>query len=231
MHAQRWLSLRVRLQRFDLRSYIRSRTTDSRRRAQVHRTAIWGLRVADKPRPHLAIAWWRPSRPVLLLAAFLSVLAAVLAQDASFLSPDVIRVGGKLACRCGGCRNTVGDCPMLRCSSADPLRHRIYTLKANGMSDNAVVDAIVRQEGIVALAAPPGEGLGPIVTWVTPALVLLIGFFVYSAFIRRHRKAPEPLTATDESLIERFRDQIDREIEDDNPERDIDSPGSTGARR
>ncbi len=153
-----------------------------------------------------------------LLLAFLSVLAVVAAQDASFLSPDVTRVGSKLACRCGGCRNTVGDCPMLRCSSADPLRHRIYNLKGKGMSDTAIVNAIVREEGIVALASPPGTGLGPIVTWVMPAIVLLIGFFIYSAFVRRHRKALEPLTATDESLIARFRDQIDREIGDDPPD-------------
>ncbi len=120
---------------------------------------------------------------------------------------------------------------MLRCSSADPLRHRIYNLKAKGMSDNAVVNAIVRDEGIVALASPPGEGLGPIVTWVMPAIVLLIGFFIYSAFVRRHRKAPEPLTAGDESLIERYRDQMDREIGDDIPGPDSDRPGSASARR
>ncbi len=117
---------------------------------------------------------------------------------------------------------------MMRCSSADPLRHRIYNLKAKGMSDNAVVNAIVREEGIVALASPPAEGFGPIVTWVMPALVLIIGFFIYSAFVRRHRKVPEPLTAVDESLIARFRDQIDREIENDTPDADPNRPGSAG---
>lgn len=157
-----------------------------------------------------------------LLIVFFSALAAVLiAQDASFLSPDVVRVGAKLACRCGGCRNTVGDCPMMRCSSADPLRHRIYTLKQKGMSDSAVVDTIVREEGIVALASPPAEGLGPLVTWVMPGLVLVIGFFIYWAFVKRHRKEPAPLTATDETLIERYRGQIDRELGEDEAE-----PGS-----
>ncbi len=166
-----------------------------------------------------------------LLIAFFAVLAALVAQDASFLSPDVVRVGSKLACRCGGCRNTVGDCPMLRCSSADPLRRRIYNSKAKGMSDSAIVNAIVSEEGIVALASPPGEGLGPIITWVMPAIILVIGFFIYSTFVRRHRKAPEPLTAADESLIERFRDQIDREIEDDTPGPDLNRPGPADARR
>ena len=154
-----------------------------------------------------------------LFIAFFTVLAAVLlAQDASYLSSDVVRVGSRLACRCGGCRNTVGDCPMLRCGSADPLRHRIYNQKAKGVSDSEIVNEIVREQGIVALASPPVAGLGPIVTWAMPGIVLIIGFFIYSAFVRRHRESSAPLTETDNSLIERFRSQMDRELdEDDSP--------------
>lgn len=151
-----------------------------------------------------------------LLLAFFAVLGALIAQDStSYLTSDVIRVGGKLACRCGGCRNTVGDCPMLRCSSADPMRHRIYSMKQKGLSDEAIVNDIVREEGIVALASPPAKGLGPIVTWIMPGIALLIGLWIWSAFVRRHRKAPEPLTPTDESLIARYRGQMERELEDD----------------
>lgn len=152
-----------------------------------------------------------------LVVAFLLGLAALVAQDASYLSSDVIRVGGKLACRCGGCRNTVGDCPMLRCSSADPLRHRIYNLKAKGTSDGDIVNEIVREQGIVALASPPGQGLGPILTWVMPGIVLAIGFLIYSVFVRRIRTRAEPLTAADESLIERYRSQMERELDEDGP--------------
>ncbi len=147
---------------------------------------------------------------------FFSVLAAVLAQDStSYLTGDVMRVGGRLACRCGGCRNTVGDCPMLRCSSADPLRHRIFSLKEKGMSDDSIVDSIVREQGIVALASPPAAGLGPIVTWVMPGVVLLIGLYIYSSFVRRNRKEPEVITATDQSLIDRFRGEMDHELGED----------------
>jgi cytochrome c-type biogenesis protein CcmH/NrfF len=171
--------------------------------------------------------WWglrlRPQRFNLkLLFAFFAALAIALAQDASFLSPDVIRVGAKLACRCGGCRNTVGDCPMIRCGSADPLRHRIYDMKSKGVSDGDIVNTIVREEGIVALASPPAAGLGPIITWVMPGLVLVLGFLVYSTFVRRYRKAPVPLTEVDEKLIERFRTQIDSEMEEGDGEPRLD---------
>lgn len=148
-----------------------------------------------------------------LLIAFFATLAALVAQDpTSYLTPDVMRVGDKLACRCGGCRNTVGNCPMLHCGSADPMRRRIYEMQRKGMSDGNIVNTIVREEGIVALAAPPAQGFGGVITWIMPGVALLIGFFVYSWYVRRNRKNPEPLSSTDQATIDRFRAQIDREL-------------------
>jgi cytochrome c-type biogenesis protein CcmH/NrfF len=148
-----------------------------------------------------------------LFVAFLIPLAALIAQDpTSYLTPNVLRVGDKLACRCGGCRNTVGNCPMLHCDSADPMRRRIYNMQAKGMSDSAIVSTIVREEGIVALASPPAKGLGPILTWIMPGIALLIGFWIYSLYVRRNRKDPEPLTAVDRAVIDRFHVQIEREL-------------------
>ena len=154
-----------------------------------------------------------------LVFSFFAVLAALVAQDpTSFLTPDVLRVGDRLACRCGGCRNTVGNCPMLHCSSADPLRRRIHQMKAQGASDDTIVSTIVREEGVVALAAPPADSFGGFITWVMPAVVLMMGFYVYSWYVRRNRKSPEPLTALDQANIERFRAQIERDFEE-TPER------------
>jgi cytochrome c-type biogenesis protein CcmH/NrfF len=150
-----------------------------------------------------------------VVVAFFALIAALIAQDAaSYMSPNVTRVGDKLACRCGGCRNTVGNCPMLRCDSADPMRRRIYQMQQKGMSDGAIIDTIVREEGIVALASPPGQGLGPVITWLMPAIALGAGFIIYYWFVRRNRKEPEPLTPVDQATIERFRNQIDRELDD-----------------
>jgi cytochrome c-type biogenesis protein CcmH/NrfF len=150
-----------------------------------------------------------------LLAAFFISLAAVVAQDpTSFMTPDVLRVGDKLACRCGGCRSTVASCPMLRCSSATPMRQRIYAMQQRGMSDGAILSTIVREDGVVALAAPPAEGLGGILTWTMPAIALAIGFLIYSWFVRRHRGPKKPLTAEDQAMIERYREQIERELGD-----------------
>lgn len=149
-----------------------------------------------------------------LAAAFLLAFSALIAQDpTSYLTQDVQRVGGRLACRCGGCRNTVANCPMLHCSFADPMRRRIYEMKARAMSDDDVVNTIVRQEGIVALASPPAQGFA-LLTWIMPPLALLIGFFIYSWYVRRNRREPEQLSPVDQAVIDRFHAQIERELDE-----------------
>lgn len=148
-----------------------------------------------------------------LVFAFVAVVGALIAQDpTSYLTPDVMRVGDHLACRCGGCRNTVGNCPMLRCGFADPMRQRIHQMKLTGMTDQEVVNTIVREEGAVALAVPPTDSFGGILSWVMPGVVLIIGFFIWSAYVRRNQKRPEVISAADQATIERYRTQIDNEL-------------------
>ncbi len=153
-----------------------------------------------------------------LVAIFGVTIAGLIAQDStSYLTPDVMRVGSRLACRCAGCRNTVGDCPMLKCGSADPMRHRIFNMQQKGMSDDAIVSQIVQQEGIVALASPPTQGLWPILSWVMPGIALLVGFFIYSSWVKRNKQEPLPMTDADKATLARFQSQIDKELEDETP--------------
>jgi cytochrome c-type biogenesis protein CcmH/NrfF len=153
-----------------------------------------------------------------LVAIFFLTIAGLIAQDStSYMTPDVTRVGQRLACRCNGCRNTVGNCPMLKCESADPMRHKIFAQKQKGMSDDAIVNQIVQEEGIVALATPPTEGFGPILTWVMPGIALLLGFLFYSWWVKRNQQTPAPLTDVDKATLDRFRSQIEKELEDETP--------------
>jgi|SRR5271163_1357842 len=147
-----------------------------------------------------------------LVAAFVLSLSFVVAQDpTSLMTSQVARVGSRLACRCGGCRNTVGDCPMIKCHSADPMRRRIHDMQAAGITDDQIVQTIVQEEGIVALASPPGTGWG-LLTWVMPGVALLLGFYIYTAWVRRNKAVPAAMTTKDKALLERFRDQIDQEL-------------------
>jgi cytochrome c-type biogenesis protein CcmH/NrfF len=103
---------------------------------------------------------------------------------------------------------------MLRCDSAYPMRRRIFAMKQAAMSDDAIVNRIVREEGVVALSSPPAGSIGGLITWTMPAVALLIGFLIYSFYVRRNRKQPEPLSSFDRAVIDRFQDQIDRELDD-----------------
>jgi cytochrome c-type biogenesis protein CcmH/NrfF len=87
-------------------------------------------------------------------------------------------------------------------------------MQQRGMSDEAIIQTIVREDGMVALAAPPLEGLGGILTWTMPAIALALGFLAYSWYVRRHSKPFAPLTAEDQAMIDRFRAQMDRELDE-----------------
>ncbi len=87
-------------------------------------------------------------------------------------------------------------------------------MKKQGQSDDQIVNTFVREDGIVTLASPPGQGLGPIVTWIGPGFALFLGFGVYSWFVRRNRKEPEKLMPEEQAVLDRFQAQIDRELDD-----------------
>jgi cytochrome c-type biogenesis protein CcmH len=150
----------------------------------------------------------------LAVALYFVVIAVGVAQEiTNYLTPGVARVGAKLACRCGGCKESIGQCPMIRCESADPMRRRIYDMQAKGVSDDAIVKTIVNEQGTVALA-----GQQPLawIAWLMPPIALLIGFGIYSSWVKRNR-TPQPakLTADEEATLERFHKQIDREVSDE----------------
>lgn len=103
---------------------------------------------------------------------------------------------------------------MLHCHSADPLRRRIAEMLGAGMTDAQVVNKIVESDGVVALAAPPTVGWG-LFTWIMPAVALLIGFFVYSRWVRRNRPQPVAVSEADRALLEKYRAQIERDFGED----------------
>lgn len=107
---------------------------------------------------------------------------------------------------------------MLHCHSADPKRQRIHEMKQAGMSDDAIVNTFVREEGVVALSSPPSGSIGGLITWIMPGVALLIGFLLYMRYVRGNQQAPAPLSPADLAAMERFRAQIDRDLEEDRAE-------------
>lgn len=125
------------------------------------------------------------------------------------LTPGVRRVGDKLACKCGTCNNTVGNCPMLQCHYANPARQRIQKAQTEGQSDEVIVAAFVKDNGLSALSAPPTEGFS-LVGWLMPFAALAAGVGLVWLYITRFRK---PATAAPAPPAdEQYRRRIEQEL-------------------
>lgn len=149
-----------------------------------------------------------------LLAVVLT--AAALAQSSSaLLTPEIRRVGGRLACLCGTCNNTVGDCPMLECHYTKPMRERIAAMQKLGMNDEEIVQATVKEKGYQALAAPPEEGFH-LLAWIMPWVAVSLGLVVIWLFIRslNRRKVAVANAAPelDPEVLKRYRDNIEKDL-------------------
>jgi len=141
----------------------------------------------------------------------LIVAAACLAQSASQLQTDAVkRIGGRLACLCGTCKNTVADCAMIECHFSKPAKMRIVALAAAGKSDSAIIDEFVKEYGNQIFAAPPAEGFN-LLAWVMPWVAIAAGLAVIWMFIRRFRR-PAPAGPSDPALLARYQERIDKDL-------------------
>jgi cytochrome c-type biogenesis protein CcmH len=146
----------------------------------------------------------------LSLVAGALALAALAQTSSGILTVDGRRVGAKLACLCGTCKNTVGDCPMLQCHYSSPAREKITAMQAEGKDDQSIIDAFVKESGVQALAVPPTEGFS-LLAWTMPFVAVAFGLAAIWMVIRRYRR-PAPVAEVSSELLERYHDQIEKEI-------------------
>ena len=136
----------------------------------------------------------RPAR--LLRASAIGLLALVaLAQDgdvAQIGSPDVLRVGAHIACKCGSCKDTVA-CPMALqgCGFCNPARVKIAKMQLAGMKDKAIIDAFVKEYGEDIYRADPNNFF-----WLIPYGALALGLLAIYFFLRQSFRPKAPQTAT-----------------------------------
>lgn len=144
----------------------------------------------------------------------LGLAAFCLAQSSSqLLTPDIKRVGARLACLCGACKNTVGDCAMLECHYSKPARVKIATLQAGGAGDDAIVDSFVKERGLQALSSPPTTGFSGL-AWIMPWVAVGIGLAAIYFFIRRFhpRRAAASAPEMDPELMRRYQESIEKDL-------------------
>jgi cytochrome c-type biogenesis protein CcmH/NrfF len=148
-----------------------------------------------------------PFKSKLLLFAVSSML---LAQTSSrSMEGDMRRVGTRLACLCG-CTHTVGTCDMFECGFSKPAKQRIMDMQQAGMTDQAIIDVFVKENGQRILRAAPSQ-------WgrLVPYLALMPGLLMIYWFVRRYYR--KPATAAGPPVIDdpdyaRYREQIEKDL-------------------
>ena len=134
---------------------------------------------------------------------------ALLAQSSS---DDVRRVGSRLACMCG-CSHTVASCDMFECSFSKPAKLRIAKLKSDGVSDQAIIDEYVKQNGEKIYRAEPNS-LG----WIVPYASLIPGLALVWWFVRRYYRQQKPIPELgpdleiDDPALAKYKDQIEKDL-------------------
>jgi cytochrome c-type biogenesis protein CcmH len=143
------------------------------------------------------------------------VLTAVcLPQTATQLvTPEIRRVGDKLACKCGVCNNTVATCQMLECHYSLPARQKIDVMQKQGQSDEVIVASFVKESGLSALAAPPAEGFN-ILGYLMPFIAILFGLAGLLLYMKKYRPktTPAAIPTLDNEMLARYRDRIDKDM-------------------
>jgi hypothetical protein len=159
---------------------------------------------------------WASARQAKLLRALAVTLLAVaaLAQDgdvAQIGSPDVLRVGAHIACKCGSCKDTVA-CPMALqgCGFCNPARVKIAKMQLAGMKDKQVIDTFVKEYGPDIYRADPNSFF-----WVIPYGALGLGLLAIYFFLRQsfRPKAAQPAepSATDIAVDPRYMEAAEKE--------------------
>ncbi|MEO8592091.1 MAG: cytochrome c-type biogenesis protein CcmH [Candidatus Solibacter sp.] len=140
----------------------------------------------------------------------LMVAVAALAQTASEKpSVDVRRVGARLQCQCG-CKDSVATCSMLECHFSKPAKERIAQMQSVGMSDEQIVQAFIRDNGMAVYLAPP-NAFG----WIIPYASLGLGLVVILLVIRKYLK-PRAMTDLgemefDSPELAKYKEQIEKD--------------------
>ena len=147
--------------------------------------------------------------PVLLLAAM-----AMAQVSSELITPEIRRVGSRLACLCKSCKNSVGDCAMLACHYSKPAREKIRDQQAAGRTDDQIVDSFVAEQGRQALVVPPSDGFSGLAWWMPPFMVGL-GLTLIYWFIRRMSGSAAPIAvrpAVDAKTLDRYKDSIEKDL-------------------
>lgn len=105
---------------------------------------------------------------------------------------------------------------MLNCHFRDPILVEIRTGLEAGRSEEAVLEDVYAKHGSETRVQPRTEGFG-MVGWIAPFASLLAGLGFVVWVMRRWRRGTEARSRASEvpeEVVDRYRSQIDEDLED-----------------
>ncbi len=107
------------------------------------------------------------------------------------------------------------DLPLDVCDQdiCNDMRAVIHQKVLAGESDAAIRQYFVERYGSRILLAPPKDSAN-LFAWIVPFLALAVGAAIAAAFIRTAARRPRaPVTAKTTAALQRYRGQIERDVE------------------
>lgn len=152
-------------------------------------------------------------RALQCLLLFATVVAVSGASDPSTRFNEI---GHQLMCTCG-CAQVLLECNHVGCPASDSMRNELMAALSRGDGDNLVQQAFVQKYGPTVLTAPTKAGFDQ-TAWITPFIVLVLGFTLCIYAARSWKSCPTPAIASGVRLLrgadlEPFREQARRETE------------------
>ncbi len=134
------------------------------------------------------------------------------AQSAEQLeSPAVNRIADRLNCPCGCKTNMACRMDPYPCRTCWENKKKILKMEQDGMSDQAILASFASDMGPNVVVVPPGI-LGSLSFYTAAALGLILVVFV----IRKLSRKGAPVAAggaPHDPLLDRYHDQIEKEVE------------------
>jgi cytochrome c-type biogenesis protein CcmH/NrfF len=143
----------------------------------------------------------------------LSLLAGgCFAQSAEELeSPAVNRIADRLNCPCGCKTNMACRMDPYPCRTCWENKKKILKMEQAGMSDQAILGQFANEMGSNVVVVPPGI-LGSLSFYTAAALGLILVVFVIRKLSRKEA-AVAAGGAPHDPLLDRYHDQIEKEVE------------------
>jgi cytochrome c-type biogenesis protein CcmH/NrfF len=143
----------------------------------------------------------------------LSLLAGgCFAQSAEELeSPAVNRIADRLNCPCGCKTNMACRMDPYPCRTCWENKKKILKMEQAGMSDQAILGQFASEMGSNVVVVPPGI-LGSLSFYTAAALGLILVVFVIRKLSRKEAVVAGS-AAPHDPLLDRYHDQIEKEVE------------------